>query len=116
MCYVLQSDLLFFTYVIIMFGSCEFLSDRGLRKTGCLDGRRRVIERPRWETRDELVAAINWRYELDISVEVSHSMRKINIDGGSLSIVEPKLDRCLRLTLVDDRFTSSGRCIYRAAC
>ena len=99
-----------------MFDSCEFLSDRCLGKTGCLDGRWRVIERPRWETWDELVAAFNRRYELDVSVKVSHSVSKINIDGSSLSIVEPELDRCLRLTLINYRLASLSRCIYRATC
>ena len=97
-----------FTYAIIKFDSCEFLSDRCLGKAGCLDSCRRVIERPRWETRDERVATFYGCHELDVSVEVSHGVSKINIDGSSLSIVEPKLDRCLRLTLVDDRLTSSS--------
>ena len=91
-----------------MFDSCEFLSNRCLGETGCLDSCRRVIERPRWETRDELVATFYWCDKLDVSVEVSHGVSKININGSSLSIVEPKLDRCLRLTLVDDRLTSSS--------
>ena len=112
--WALWDVLYLFTYVIIMFDSCEFLSDRCLGKTGCLDGRWRVIERPRWETRDELIATFNRRYELDVSVKVSHSVSKINIDGSSLSIVEPELDRCLRLTLIDYRLASLSRCIYCA--
>lgn len=99
-----------------MFYSCEFLSDRSLGKTSCLDSRRWIVERSWWETRDKLIAAINRCDELDVSVKVSHSMGKINIDGSSLSIVEPKLDGCLRLTLINHRLTSSSWCIYRTAC
>ena len=68
------------------------MSDGSFDQTGCLNCGAGVIEWLRRETCHELVASIDRCNKLDIVVEVSHRMRMVNIECGSLPIVEPELD------------------------
>ena len=68
------------------------MSDGSFDETGCLDCGVGVVEWLWWESRHELVATFDRCNKLDICVEVGHRMRMVNIDCGSLPIVEPELD------------------------
>ena len=49
-------------------------------------------------------------------MQVGHRVRMIDVDRGSLSIVEPELDRSLGLALVNDRLAPHRRRVHCTSC